>query len=50
MPAVSGVGLKAQAERVARAAYFRAQQRGIEPGLELEDRLAAERDIERQGR
>jgi hypothetical protein len=32
-------------ERVATAAYFRAQRRGFEPGHELEDWYAAEHDI-----
>lgn len=32
--------------RIAQAAYFRAQQRGFEPGFELEDWLAAEREID----
>jgi hypothetical protein len=35
-----------RAERIARVAYFRAQQRGFEPGLELEDWLAAEREVD----
>lgn len=32
--------------RVAEAAYFRAQQRGFAPGYELEDWLAAEKEID----
>jgi hypothetical protein len=32
--------------RIAEAAYFRAQQRGFAPGYELEDWLAAEKDID----
>lgn len=32
--------------RIAEAAYFRAQQRGFEPGHEVDDWLAAEREIE----
>ena len=32
---------------IAKAAYFRAQQRNFEPGHELEDWLAAESEIER---
>ena len=31
--------------KIAEAAYFRAQQRGFEPGHELEDWLAAELDV-----
>jgi len=30
---------------IAQAAYFRAQQRGFEPGHELEDWLAAEKEL-----
>ena len=32
---------------IAEAAYFRAQRRGFEPGHELEDWLAAEREVYR---
>lgn len=32
--------------RIAEAAYFRAQQRGFAPGYELEDWLAAEKDVD----
>ena len=32
--------------RIARAAYYRAEQRGFTPGYEEEDWLAAEREIE----
>ncbi|HEY0942614.1 MAG TPA: DUF2934 domain-containing protein [Steroidobacter sp.] len=32
-------------EMIATAAYFRAQQRGFEPGHELEDWLAAESEV-----
>lgn len=32
-------------EQIATAAYFRAQQRGFEPGHELDDWLAAEAEI-----
>jgi hypothetical protein len=35
-----------RAERIARAAYFRAERRGFAPGHELEDWLAAEREID----
>lgn len=31
--------------RIARAAYFRAEKRGFEPGHELEDWLAAEAEV-----
>ena len=33
-------------ERIERAAYLRAVRRGLEPGHELEDWLAAEREID----
>jgi hypothetical protein len=32
-------------EMIARAAYYRSQRRGFAPGLELDDWLAAEQDI-----
>jgi len=32
---------------IARAAYFRSEQRGFAPGFELEDWLAAEREVNR---
>jgi hypothetical protein len=32
-------------EMIARAAYYRSQRRGFEPGQELDDWLAAENDI-----
>lgn len=31
---------------IAQAAYYRAERRGFEPGHEMEDWLAAERDIQ----
>ena len=33
-------------ERIAEAAYLRAEQRGFEPGHEIEDWLAAEREVD----
>ena len=33
--------------RIAVAAYYRAEQRGFEPGHELEDWIAAEKDVRR---
>jgi hypothetical protein len=33
-------------EMIARAAYFRAERRGFEPGHELEDWLAAETEVD----
>jgi hypothetical protein len=36
----------ARRDMIARAAYFRAEQRGFAPGEEVEDWLAAERDVE----
>lgn len=35
-----------RAERVRKAAYFRAAERGFAPGHELEDWLAAERSVD----
>jgi hypothetical protein len=35
-------------DRIARAAYHRAVRRGLEPGHELDDWLAAEREIDEQ--
>jgi hypothetical protein len=42
-----GSGLEAAAREtaIAREAYYRAQRRGFEPGHELEDWLAAEREF-----
>lgn len=34
-------------ERIALAAYYRAERRGFEPGREIEDWLAAEAELER---
>jgi hypothetical protein len=36
----------ARHEMIARAAYYRSQRRGFAPGHELDDWLAAERDID----
>jgi hypothetical protein len=36
----------ARLERISRAAYRRAQQRNFAPGRELDDWLAAEREID----
>ncbi len=36
--------------RIADAAYYRARERGFEPGYELDDWLAAERQIEERPR
>jgi hypothetical protein len=41
-PEVSAAGLQ---EAVALRAYFRAEQRGFEPGLATEDWLEAEREL-----
>ena len=35
-------------QRVAEAAYWRAERRGFEPGYELDDWLAAEREIDKR--
>jgi hypothetical protein len=37
---------KDRESRIAEAAYLRAQQRGFEPGYELEDWLAAEKEVD----
>lgn len=42
-PEISDV---ARRDMIARAAYFRAEQRGFAPGEEVTDWLAAERDVE----
>jgi hypothetical protein len=42
-PEISDV---ARRDMIARAAYFRAEQRGFAPGDEVADWLAAERDVE----
>ena len=39
---------ESRAARIARIAYQRAEQRGFAPGAELEDWLAAEREIDGQ--
>jgi ethanolamine ammonia-lyase large subunit len=50
VPQVNFVGeqlvYKDRYERIAEAAYLRAEQRGFEPGHEVEDWLAAEREID----
>lgn len=38
---------EANRQKIAEAAYYRAQQRGFEPGYELEDWLAAEAELKR---
>jgi hypothetical protein len=40
---------ESRAIRIQRVAYHRAEQRGFAPGAELEDWLAAEREIDGQG-
>jgi len=46
-PAAGPAGHEDVRASIARAAYFRSQQRGFTPGYELEDWLAAEREVER---
>jgi hypothetical protein len=50
VPKVNFVGeqlvYKDRYERIAEAAYLRAEQRGFEPGHEVEDWLAAEQEID----
>ena len=41
-----GVDPAERERRIAEAAYRRAEQRGFEPGAELDDWLCAERDID----
>jgi Protein of unknown function (DUF2934) len=43
----SGCGLNLQRRMTAEAAYYRAEQRGFQPGHELEDWLVAECEIQR---
>jgi hypothetical protein len=42
----SSQGGEDRMSQIARAAYFRAEARGFEPGYELEDWLVAEKDME----
>jgi hypothetical protein len=46
-PAAVPAGHEDVRASIARAAYFRSEQRGFVPGYELEDWLAAERDVNR---
>lgn len=48
-PADDGAEPIPREERIALSAYLRAADRGFEPGHELEDWLAAEREIEASG-
>lgn len=45
-PSSSGSGECPREQMIAEAAYFRAQQRGFEPGNEMSDWLQAEADVE----
>jgi hypothetical protein len=49
MPASGGVRLQTSSEdtrrQIAEAAYFRAKERGFEPGHELEDWIEAESEV-----
>ena len=47
--APSSEGSEHRIRRIEAAAYRRAEQRGFEPGAELDDWLAAERDIDGDG-
>ena len=52
-PAKPRADVKAQqgddvTRRIAEAAYYRAQRRGFEPGYELEDWIAAEKEVRRR--
>jgi hypothetical protein len=40
-----GLGAEEQRQRIREAAYRRAEQRGFAPGAELDDWLAAEREM-----
>ena len=46
-PGPQPVAPEARHAMIAEAAFYRAEQRGFEPGYELDDWLHAERDIER---
>jgi hypothetical protein len=46
----TGEYAKPHADRIAEAAYFRAQRRDFQPGGELEDWLEAEKEINRDFR
>ena len=43
---VPPVSVEERARRVARAAYFRSQKRGFDPGRDLEDWLEAEAEVD----
>ena len=49
MPAASGLRAQSSSEdtrrQIAEAAYFRAKERGFEPGHELEDWIEAESEV-----
>lgn len=47
LTAVSSSGDCPREQMIAEAAYFRAEQRGFEPGNEMSDWLEAESDVER---
>lgn len=45
-----GTSCVAREQMIAEAAYYRAEQRGFSPGLELADWLEAEAEVERRSR
>ena len=47
-PNVLPSGLKSRTTLIAEAAYFRALNRGFQPGYEVEDWLAAESEVDRR--
>jgi Protein of unknown function (DUF2934) len=46
----AGGGLKSRGALIAELAYFRAMDRGFQPGHELEDWLAAEAEVDKRKR
>jgi hypothetical protein len=50
MPRQSAELLQQRHRQIAELAYYRAQQRGFEPGHELEDWLAAEAEVDNASR
>lgn len=46
MPPATAPGERERQSRIAEAAYYRAEKRGFAPGWEMEDWLAAEKEID----
>jgi Protein of unknown function (DUF2934) len=49
-PEVDAGGLKSRSALIAELAYFRAMDRGFQPGHELDDWLAAEVEVDKRAR